>query len=190
MSSARWMADSDERVPSLVSSGMPVTVARTGAEVTSSTSRSADALRRAMSSCVPLTDSSRRARSPEGRSALRPEEVVHGLITRTPGRSESLVTSSLPCNLTSARGPRSRTGTVAASPKLPPMRARAREDSEPETCSPPADRRLSMPSPITPSTTTIDTHPASTAHGYVTAKRVSAGVRLPPPLECGCMSSP
>ncbi len=31
-------------------SGMPVTVARTGAEVTSSTSRSADALRRAMSS--------------------------------------------------------------------------------------------------------------------------------------------
>ena len=47
-----------------------------------------------------------------------------------------------------------------------------------------------MPRPTTPSTTTIDTHAASTAHGYVTAKRVSAGVRLPPPLECGCMVGP
>ena len=38
MSSARWIAAIDVRVPSLVSSGMPVTVARTGAAVASSTS--------------------------------------------------------------------------------------------------------------------------------------------------------
>jgi len=190
MSSARWIVPSDERVPSRASSGRPVTVAWTGAAVALPTRRCAATLRSAIWSWVPLTDSSTSARSLEGRSAERPADVDHGLITRTPGRLESRVTSALPCRLTSARGPRSRTGIVAESPKLPPISARAREDSEPEICRLLADRRLSMPRPTTPSTTAIEIQAVSTAHGYDTAKRVSAGVGLSPPPDSGCMCKP
>ena len=72
MSSARWTAASEERVPSRVSSGRPVTVARTGAEVCLATSFSTASLRAAIWSWVPLTDSSSSARSPAGRSARAP----------------------------------------------------------------------------------------------------------------------
>lgn len=189
ISSARWMAASDRRVPSLVSSGMPVTVALTGAAVRSPTSRCAAALRRAICSRVPETDSSSIARSPAGRRALRPDDADHGLRTRTPGRLASRRTSALPCALTSARGPCSRTGTVAASPKLPPIRTRARSDSELETCSVLDASRPSMPRPTTPSTATTLSHADSTAQGCRVATRVSTGAVRPRPSESGCIQT-
>ena len=85
MSSARWIADSELRVPSLDSSGMPVTVARTGSTVLRSTRRCAAALRRAMSARLPEIVSSSSALRAEGRSADCPDEADHGLSTRTPG---------------------------------------------------------------------------------------------------------
>ena len=69
---------------------------------------------------------------------------------------------------------------MAESPKLPPMSVRACEDSEPETCSPPADSLPSMPSPMTPSTATTLIHAVKTAHGCVMARRVSAGAARRP----------
>ena len=98
ISSARCTAASEERVPSRVSIGRPVTVARTGIEVDVATSLSTASLRSAISWCVPLTDSRSSARSPDGRSAVLPDEVVHGLSTRTPGRRASLALSALPCS--------------------------------------------------------------------------------------------
>ncbi len=190
MSSARWIAVSDRRVPSLESSGIPVIVARTGVEVVLSTRRWAASLRRSMSSRLPETVSSSSARPPDGRSADCPVEDDHGLSTRTPGRLASAVTSFLPWRLTSARGPRSSTGTVAESPKLPPISARACEDSEFATCRPPADKRLSMPRPATPSSTTTTSQTDSTAHGCVEAKRVGAGTGRPCPPSGGCIVNP
>ncbi len=187
MSSARWIADSELRVPSLDSSGMPVTVARTGLTVRRSTRLRAASLRRAISARLPEIVSSKSALLLDGRSADCPEDADHGLSTRTPGRFDSAVTSLRPWRLTSARGPRRRTGTVAESPKLPPISARAREDSEFETSRPPGDRRSSIPSPATPSSATTTSQTDSTAHGYVAAKRVGGGTGRPCPPSGGCM---
>src|SRR5918998_5489555 len=58
-----------------------------------------------------------------------------------------------------------------------------------EPAPPPADSRLSMPSPTIPSATTATSHAVSTTRGHVKARRVSAGADRPARPEDGCIKS-